>query len=140
MAKLGVRLPITKDDINGYAMIGDFSTLIKQNLKMLVLTDPGERVMIPEFGVGIRSYLFENFNDMTFVKIETDIREQVDKYLPVVSVKQILFDNSSQDFNTLGVAIVYSIPALNVKDLLTYDKIFIEQNCLPGIVKRLSWN
>ena len=34
MAKLGVKLPITRDDINGYTMIGDFNTLIKQNLKM----------------------------------------------------------------------------------------------------------
>ena len=68
MAKLGVRLPITRNDINGYTMIGDFSTLIKQNLKMLILTDPGERVMIPEFGVGIKSYLFENFSEVVYKK------------------------------------------------------------------------
>ena len=120
MAKLCVKLPITKDDINGYAMIGDFNTLIKQNLKMIILTDPGERVMIPEFGVGIRSYLFENFTGDTFTKIEADIRQQAETYLPVVSIERVLFDDSSQDFNTLGVAIVYSIPALNVKDLLEF--------------------
>tara|TARA_R100001015_G_C4635188_1_gene203948 strand:+ start:10269 stop:10637 length:369 start_codon:yes stop_codon:yes gene_type:complete len=120
MAKLGVKLPITRDDINGYTMIGDFNTLIKQNLKMLILTDPGERVMVPEFGVGIRSYLFENFNNLTFTKIETDIREQVSKYLPVVSINQVLFDDSGEDFNTLSIAIVYSIPALNVRDLLQF--------------------
>ncbi len=27
---------------------------------------------------------------------------------------------------------------INVKDLITYDKVFIEQNCLSGITKRLS--
>tara|TARA_Y100000114_G_C11753446_1_gene325632 strand:- start:1056 stop:1424 length:369 start_codon:yes stop_codon:yes gene_type:complete len=120
MAKLGVRLPITRNDINGYTMIGDFSTLIKQNLKMLILTDPGERVMIPEFGVGIKSYLFENFTGETFTKIEADIRQQANIYLPVVSIQKILFDDSATEFNTLSVAIVYSIPALNVKDLLEF--------------------
>ena len=120
MAKLGVRLPITRDDINGYTMIGDFSTLIKQNLKMIILTDPGARVMIPEFGVGIKSYLFENFTGDTFTKIEADIRQQVSLYLPVVSINRILFDDAARDFNTLSVAIVYSIPALNVKDLLEF--------------------
>ena len=120
MSKLGVRLPITRNDINGYTMIGDFSTLIKQNLKMLILTDPGERVMIPEFGVGIKSYLFENFTGETFTKIEADIRQQANIYLPVVSIQRILFDDSATEFNTLSVAIVYSIPALNVKDLLEF--------------------
>ena len=28
---------------------------------------------------------------------------------------------------------------INVKDLITYDTVFIEQNCLPEITKRLSW-
>ncbi len=28
---------------------------------------------------------------------------------------------------------------INVKDIITYDKIFIEQNCLEEISKRLSW-
>ena len=28
---------------------------------------------------------------------------------------------------------------MNVKDLITYDKVFIEQNCLETISKRLSW-
>ena len=28
---------------------------------------------------------------------------------------------------------------INVKDLITFDKIFIEQNCLKEISERLSW-
>ena len=120
MAKLGVKLPITRSSIDGYTMIGDFTTLIKQNLKMLVLTNPGERVMIPEFGVGITKYLFENFTNTTYTDIETDIRQQVSKYLPVVAIQSVLFDDSNEDNNTLGIAIVYAIPALNVRDLLEF--------------------
>ena len=29
---------------------------------------------------------------------------------------------------------------INVKDLITFDKVFIEKNCLEEISKRLSWN
>jgi phage baseplate assembly protein W len=120
MATLGVKLPITKDSIHGFTMIADFHSLIKQNLKMLLLTNPGERVMIPDFGVGIQSYLFENFSETTYVQIENDIREQVGKYLPVVTVGRLSFDNSSPDTNTLKISLQYSIPALNVKDLLEF--------------------
>mgnify|MGYP003354002300 CR=1 FL=1 len=33
---------------------------MKQNFKILLLTNPGERVHFPKFGVGLRNYLFEN--------------------------------------------------------------------------------
>ena len=120
MATLGVKLPITRDSINGFTMLADFHSTIKQNLKMIVLTNPGERVMIPDFGVGIMSYLFENYNDSVFVEIENNIREQVAIYLPVVTIKRILFDNTNESTNTLGVSIEYIIPALGIKDLLEF--------------------
>ena len=87
---------------------------------MLILTNPGERVMIPDFGVGIQRYLFDNFSESTYVEIENNIRSQVEKYLPVVTVGRLSFDNSSPDNNTLGISLQYSIPALNVKDLLEF--------------------
>jgi phage baseplate assembly protein W len=120
MAKLGVKLPITRDSADGYTMIGDFTTLIKQNFKMLILTNPGERVMLPDFGVGINQYLFENFSSSTYTDIETNIRKQTEKYLPVVTIRKITFEDSEQDNNRLGIAILYSIPVLGIKDLLQF--------------------
>ena len=63
MASIGVALPITKDSSDGFTMLKSFRKTIKQNFKMLILTSPGERVMEPEFGVGIRRFLFENYDD-----------------------------------------------------------------------------
>ena len=120
MATLGVKLPITKDDILGYTMIDDFHTLIRQNLKMLILTNPGERVMIPDFGVGISTYLFENFTETTYSQIENDIKQQAAKYLPVVAINRIGFDNSTPDNGVLEIYLEYFIPALGIKDLLQF--------------------
>ena len=120
MATLGVKLPITRDDIHGFTMIDDFHSLIRQNLKMIILTNPGERVMIPNFGVGIQSYLFENFSETTYTQIENDVKQQAAKYLPVINVNRLNFDNSSPDSNTLRVSIEYTIPALGIKDLLQF--------------------
>lgn len=120
MATLGVKLPITKNDIYGYTMIDNIPELIRQNLKMLILTNPGERVMIPDFGVGIMSYLFENFSDTVYIDIENAIKKQASKYLPVVAIESVIFDNSEPDNNKLGIQIKYRIPAINIKDLLEF--------------------
>ena len=120
MTTLGVKLPITRDTVHGFAMIQDIKTLIRQNLKMLILTNPGERVMIPDFGVGIRSYLFENFTDTIYIDLSNAIRKQVQKYLPVIVVNDIKFDSGDAEHNTLGIQIVYSIPSLNIEDLLQF--------------------
>ncbi len=101
-------------------MIDDFTTLVKQNLKMLVLTSKGERIMEPEFGVGIKDFLFENFNNMTFKKIDTSIRKQVEMFMPAVSILDISFAGSEVDKNLLGVSIFFSIPSIDVRDLLEF--------------------
>ena len=62
----------------------------------------------------------KNFNESTYTQIENDIRDQVSKYLPVVRVNRVGFDNSSPDSNTLQIALEYSIPALNIRDLLQF--------------------
>ena len=59
---LAPQLPITFNRRDGIANIKNYKLLALQNLKMLVLTIPGERIMDPEFGVGIYALLFENFS------------------------------------------------------------------------------
>jgi len=120
MSSLNVKLPITRNDIDGYTMIKDLKTLLNQNLKMIVLTNPGERVMDPDFGVGINSYLFENFNNTIYTDIRNNVRDQVAKYLPVITIDSITFDGSNEDHNILGISISYSIPSIGVKDLLEF--------------------
>ena len=114
MASLGVKLPISKDDTDGFTMIKDLRTLIKQNLKMIILTSPGERVMEPDFGVGLREYLFSNFGEDTFEIIDSNIRKQVSIFLPSIELNDIVFDDS----NTLSITLTYSMPNIGIKDLL----------------------
>ena len=120
MTSLAPKLPITIDSGDGYTMIKTFKMLIKQNFKMLVLTNPGERVMDPEFGVGIRQFLFENFSSDVYTRIDFKIREQISTYIPVISIKTIEFGTSGIDENSLGVRIEYLIPDIAVSDLLEF--------------------
>lgn len=118
MASYAVRLPLTEDSGTGYTMIIRLKELIKQNMRMLILTNPGERVMVPEYGVGIKQFLFENFEEDTFQRIDQKIRQQVSKYMPAVNIDRIDMSSSEPDTNTLSIYLQYSIPAIAVGDLL----------------------
>ena len=118
MASFSVALPISRNSEDGFTMIKSFKKLVKQNLKMLILTAPGERVMEPEFGVGMRNFLFEKFTPSTFSKIESRIRTQAATYMPNINIEQIQFDSGEVDGNKLIIRIMFSVPAIGISETL----------------------
>ena len=120
MSSISVSLPLAIDSGDGFKMIKTIKSLVKQNLKMLLLTDPGERVMEPEFGVGRRRYLFLNFDQSVYAEIETNIKKQIATYMPIITIKRIVFDTSAQDANKLGFSLEYSLPNIRVRDMLEF--------------------
>ena len=118
MASYSVRLPITVDDLDGFGMIKDIQDMIRQNLKMLILTNPGERMMLPNFGVGIKKFLFEHYSENVYGEIDSKIRKQVSIWIPVVKIQDVKFYSIEEDSNILKFRLVYSIPAIAVNDLL----------------------
>ena len=120
---LSVALPLSVSDVFGpYDLNTTFPALAQQNLKMLILTIPGERIMYPEFGVGLRKYLFENNTPDTDSEIKGNIAQQVSIYLPYISLDNIIFrvpENNPDLFpNTMSVAIFFTITPIQEKTLL----------------------
>jgi len=97
-------------------MIYQFQREIRQNFKTLILTHPGERVMVPEFGVGISKYLFENSESDYQARIISVINKQVAQYMPVVSLISVIFAQPNPDQNSVSIKIKYSVPDLNIRD------------------------
>lgn len=108
---------IDSDD-SDYILIKKTEDLVRQNLTNLLLTSPGERIMDPDFGVGIRRFLFENRTNTLTSTIRSIINAQVKKYMPFVSVDQVLFSTSEQNSNFLGITISYTIIPSRTTDLL----------------------
>lgn len=115
---LSPKLPLTKDPVDGYALNKDYVDLVKQNLKMILLTAPGERIMEPDFGVGLRNYLFDNDSAASRNKIETRIRNQIGAYMPFVEIKSIELNSIDNQVNTsaseLRVDMKFRIIPLNI--------------------------
>ena len=124
------RLPLSQDVDDGFALLKTFASLARQNLKMLVLTSPGERIMMPDFGVGLKQYLFENNPGPMIPQIESRVREQAIKYLPYIDIIRVVLSDpqqqENQDYFTLQVSIEYSLGELGTTDLLTFDITSVE--------------
>ena len=91
MAGLSPKLPIRRDSTHGYALTRTYTEMVLQNFKNLVLTNPGERIMDPDFGVGLKRYLFENTSPSLYGRIASDIESQARRYMPFLSVDNIIF-------------------------------------------------
>ena len=123
---LAAKLPLTVDNTFGaYHLITDFEGLATQNLKMLVLTSPGERMMDVDFGVGLRNYLFLLNDTSTYEMIRESIFQQVQSYLPYIVITSVNFlvpeNNSDLYPNTISVVINFHIPRLKIFSVLQVD-------------------
>jgi phage baseplate assembly protein W len=118
------KVPLVYSNTDGpYQLNKTLKDTFKQNLKMLVLTMPGERIMEPDFGVGLYGFLFESLNDQTFSKVSQKIQQQVARYIPAINLDEIVFVTSDEDsllnLNEVRVSIKYSILPFNGSDELT---------------------
>jgi len=109
-------LRITQTD-GAYELNKTYRETVKQNMKNLILTNPGERIMDPDFGVGLQAFLFELDSSITRGNIIEKVREQVAIYLPFVQLQEIYFRSpedapTTVDNNYLGMTIRYWIVPL----------------------------
>lgn len=115
MPGISPKLPLLKHPVDGFSLNRTYNQAVKQNFKNLVLTSPGERIMDPDFGVGIRRYLFENFDDFTFDEIEEKIMEQVGLYMPYIELIDIQFQTppAEEYENYMNIIIEFNIQPTN---------------------------
>tara|TARA_R110000824_G_scaffold27426_7_gene93190 strand:- start:9042 stop:9422 length:381 start_codon:yes stop_codon:yes gene_type:complete len=122
MQGISPKLPLIKDEIDGvYSLNKTIIETVKQNFKNVLLTIPGERVMDPEFGVGLKKYLFEPFNRGSYADIEAAIHEQSEMYLPFIKVLDVSFKESERTPEILSVHVEYEILPLGRSDVLVLN-------------------
>mgnify|MGYP003127397873 CR=1 FL=1 len=77
---------------------------VKSNLINVLLTERGERVNLPDFGVGLKNLLFETQIDTNV--LESRIDAQVQKYIPEITLISAEAD-FSPDEHILYIKITY---------------------------------
>ena len=114
MSGLAARLPLEiSAHLGPYVLLRTIQGVAEQNVKMVVFTNPGERIMDPFFGVGIKRFLFRQNTFETLDVLRTRIREQISKYLPYIGIEKIFIDspllNPELPDNYIKVRLQYNI-------------------------------
>ena len=79
---IGIAFPL--NDINLFKGTTTVKEQIKTNLINLLLTEPGERLYTPNYGVGLKGLLFEPNIDKD--NLESKINQQINFYIPEISL------------------------------------------------------
>ena len=125
------KLPLIYDQKDGpYKLIKIYKEAIAQDFKNLVLTNPGERIMDPYFGVGVKRFLFET-RETFYFQFPGTLNKQVERYMPFVRVVNVDFSPTAdqitledwQDPHVISIKINYEILPLSVTDTLFINNI-----------------
>jgi phage baseplate assembly protein W len=85
----GLDFPLANGENGFFAQTFTSFDQAKANLRNLLLTKKGERIMQPEFGTGLRRLLFEPIDGQYEEKIKDTITRNVGFWLPYINIKDI---------------------------------------------------
>lgn len=120
--RYGLAFPLGKSTLGGFFSKSEGIQLIKGAVQQLLLTDRGERVMLPNFGCNLKKYLFQQLNEGLFEEIKREIQQSFYQYIVGASLVKVgVFPTG--DAGPLGgnsLRVVLSLK-LNVADLEVFD-------------------
>jgi len=120
---IGIKTPLTLSD-DGFStlfnMHYELEEQIHDNLRNLIMTNPGERLGRYDFGAGLRALTMELSGNSEYEQIVmTNIKSAVAKYMPFVSletfgVDKIKFDNTDAPagMTKVTITIEYTVEKL----------------------------
>lgn len=78
---IGFNYPLGSVSKGGYFSKKSGIELVKNSVKQLLLTEKGQRVMLPNFGCSLRQYLFQPLDEITFEGIRKEIQSSFSNYI-----------------------------------------------------------
>jgi phage baseplate assembly protein W len=113
---VGINIPFNGNDV----FISNYTTkeAIKNNLINFFLTNPGDRYLNPEFGGGLRPFIFEQMSLNSLGGLKDSIQFKIKNFFPQVNVISL---ELSQTENTLILNLYYEIINTNINDTIEIE-------------------
>lgn len=92
---------------------------IRENLSVLLLTDPGERIRLPAFGAGLRRFLFEPNTPATHKAVGDAIESAIRRWEARVRVESVSVQADPDDNRAALATIVFRLVATQEVERVT---------------------
>jgi phage baseplate assembly protein W len=93
---------------------------VEQSLRILLATVPGERVMQPAYGCGIKRLVFENINESTITELKDLIAKAVLFFEVRITLHEVDVDTGEAFEGLLRVRLNYTIRTTNTRTNMVY--------------------
>ena len=88
---------------------------IQAAIWIILSTSPGERLMLPTFGAGIKDYVFESNSQVVCARLQTAVQKALTQWEPRIQVVSVQATPSSDQASLVLISINYQI--LNTNEL-----------------------
>lgn len=112
-AHLGVGWAFPVKPINGRLTYTRYEDDIEQAIQIILQTAPGERVMLLEFGAGLRDFVFEPNSLVTHRAIETSVMQALIDWEPRIDIERVEVIANENEPNVLLIHLDYVVRATN---------------------------
>lgn len=104
---IGLHFPVGGSTNGGFFSRTSNLNLIRAEIKQLLLTEPGERVMLPNYGIGLHRFAFEPLDEQTYEEISNEIHTGFLNYLPNVTIVSLgVFFSDTQNYKGIPGLVV----------------------------------
>jgi uncharacterized protein len=93
---------------------------IRQAIRIILFTNRGERLMRPDFGAGLKDFVFEPVNTTTMALVETRVRESLIAWEARIDVQEVTVTTDGIERNKLLIDVNYRVRATNSQHNLVY--------------------
>lgn len=94
-------------------------TNVHESIRIILSTDPGERLRLPAFGAGLRRFLFEPNTLATHTLIKQAIGEALKRWEPRIQLESVEVAADGQDTETAIATLTYRLVATQVQERLS---------------------
>jgi phage baseplate assembly protein W len=94
---------------------------VRESIRVILMTEAGERLMREEFGCGLRQYLFEPNTKATRQRIQDSIVNAVTRWEPRVSLDAVTVDADDNDPRRVNIVVLFRLIATQSASRISFN-------------------
>lgn len=105
----GWSFPIELDEKTGKVKEANEEDMVKQSIIMILSTEIGDRIMLPEYGCSLRQFMFEPITYTIIKRIEKEVERSIKKWEQDIKGLSVMVHQDMDVGNSVIINIEYYI-------------------------------
>ncbi|MEL6536671.1 MAG: GPW/gp25 family protein [Bacteroidota bacterium] len=108
---------------------------VKECLRLLLDTQLGERILLPEYGTRLKSLVFAPFDSELVLRIQELVKKSILENESRIAVEEVVVTPYPEERGRLNITVHYTVPETNNRFNFVYPFYLIEGTELPDHVR-----